>query len=89
MQVKRKGHLMFSYKMVGSAMLLAFAIISVMAINRMTSKPLPPNTNIDVWIPTEEDMKSIDSLYNQVKDIEEDVEELAAVKLVIAFDVLP
>ena len=78
MQGKRKDQVRFSYQMVAFGMFMCSALILALLITKLAPKNVPEveATTNEYWIPTEQDIIEIDSLYNQVKDIEEDVEQL-------------
>ena len=75
MQGKRKDQISFSYKacVVGGVLITAIAIS--LGLWRWMDTPSAP-IKTEMWIPTEEDIIWIDSLHNQVRDIEQDVNEL-------------
>jgi hypothetical protein len=56
-----------------SMFLVTILVLSLMRTDRITEPIGPPH---NYWIPTEDDLIWIDSLQNQVKDIETDVNEL-------------
>ena len=74
-QGKRKHQINFSYKVCMIGMIAIVLIVVAMWLSRWTASPTAPMDN-KLWIPTEEDIIWIDSLHNQVRDIEEDVNEL-------------
>ena len=74
-QGKRKDQVNFSYKVCAIGMVAIIFIVIGMWISRWTATPTAPYDN-KLWIPTEQDIVWIDSLHNQVKDIEDDVIEL-------------
>jgi len=74
-QGKRKDQVEFSYKVCAIGMVVIVAIVVAMWLSRWTASPAAPYEN-KLWIPTEQDIIWIDSLHNQVKDIEDDVIEL-------------
>ncbi len=78
MQGKRDNQITFSYKVCAIGILGIVCIVSALAINEWMTEPQPVEEvqSIDIWIPTEQDMLTIDSLYTIVKETEEDVEEL-------------
>ena len=75
MQGKRKDQIEFSYRVCAIGAVLIVAIIASLGVWRWTATPDAP-IETKQWIPTEEDFIWIDSLHNQVKDIEDDVIEL-------------
>jgi len=74
-QGKRKDQINFSYKVCVISMIAIVLIVIGMWISRWAASPTAPYES-EVWIPTEEDIVGIDSLHNQVRDIEQDVNEL-------------
>jgi len=74
-QGKRKDQIEFSYKVCVIASILAVAVIASLGLWRWTAEPTAPYET-ELWIPTEQDIIWIDSLHNQVKNIEDDVIEL-------------
>ena len=75
MQGKRKDQIEFSYKVCAIGMVGIIAIAITLGVWRWSASPIAPYET-EQWIPTEEDIVWIDSLHNQVRDIEEDVNEL-------------
>ena len=80
MQGKRKDQVEFSYKVCAIGIVGIVAIAMVLGLwNWMEPRSLderPPGPNYNYWTPTEDDLIMIDSLHNQVRDIEEDVNDL-------------
>ena len=74
-QGKRKDQIVFSYKVCAIGFVGIIAIAIALGVWRWTASPTAPIESKQ-WIPTEEDIVWIDSLHNQVRDIEEDVNEL-------------
>jgi len=74
-QGKSKDQVNFSYRVCAVSMIAIILMLIGMWISRWTASPAAPITT-EQWIPTEEDFIWIDSLHNQVKDIEDDVIEL-------------
>jgi len=74
-QGKSKHRIEFSYRLCAIGMVAIVLIVIGMWLSRWTATPTAPYDN-KLWIPTEEDIVWIDSLHNQVKDIEDDVIEL-------------
>jgi len=74
-QGKSKHQIEFSYKICAIGMVAIILMVIGMWLSRWTASPATPITT-EQWIPTEEDIMWIDSLHNQVKDIEDDVVEL-------------
>lgn len=74
-QGKSKHQVEFSYKVCAIGMVAIVLIVIGMWLSRWTASPDAPYDN-KLWIPTEQDIIWIDSLHNQVKDIEDDVIEL-------------
>ena len=75
MQGKRKDQIEFSYKVCAIGMVCMVAIIVALSFWRIADTP-PRQYETEQWIPTEQDLIWIDSLQTQVKDIEQDVNEL-------------
>ncbi len=75
MQGKRNNQITFSYTVCAIGIVLIIAMVISLGVWRWTEPPATHNETIQ-WIPTEEDIIWIDSLHNQVRDIEEDVNEL-------------
>jgi peptidoglycan hydrolase CwlO-like protein len=74
-QGKRRDQIEFSYKVCAIAIVLIVITMIGLGVWRWTASPTAP-IETEQWIPTEEDIIWIDSLHNQVKDIEQDVNEL-------------
>ena len=74
-QGKSKHQIEFSYKVCAIGMIAIIMIVLGMWLTRWTAEPTSTMDN-KLWIPTDEDIIWIDSLHNQVRDIEEDVNEL-------------
>jgi hypothetical protein len=74
-QGKRKDQIEFSYRVCAIGAVLIVAIAIGLGVWRWTAEPTAPYET-EHWIPTEEDIIWIDSLHNQVRDIEQDVNEL-------------
>ncbi len=74
-QGKSKHQVEFSYKVCAIGMIAIILIVIGMWLSRWTASPAT-HYETEQWIPTEEDFIWIDSLHNQVKDIEDDVIEL-------------
>ncbi len=75
MQGKRNNQITFSYTVCAIGMVSIIAIVIALGVWRWTEPPATPYET-EMWIPTEEDIIWIDSLHNQVRDIEQDVNEL-------------
>ena len=75
MQGKRRDQIEFSYKVCAIGMVCMVAIIVALSFWRIADTP-PRQYETEQWIPTEQDLIWIDSLQTQVKDIEQDVNEL-------------
>jgi len=80
MQGKRKDQVEFSYKVCAIGIVGIIAIAIVLGLWRWmepaSADARPPGPNYNYWTPTEDDLIMIDSLHNQVRDIEEDVNDL-------------
>jgi len=74
-QGKSKDQINFSYRVCAVSMIAIILIVIGMWISRWTASPAA-HYETDLWIPTEDDLIMIDSLHNQVRDIEEDVNDL-------------
>ena len=74
-QGKSKHRIEFSYRLCAIGMVAIILIVIGMWLSRWTATPTAPYET-EMWIPTEEDIIWIDSLHNQVRDIEQDVNEL-------------
>ena len=79
-QGKRRDQIEFSYKVCAIGVVGIICIAIVLGLWRwmepQSVDPRPSGPNYNYWIPTEEDILTIDSLYNIVKETEEDVVEL-------------
>ena len=80
MQGKRKDQITFSYKVcVYSISAIVILLVGLVLIEWTMPQPVDPRPagpNYNYWTPTEDDMLTLDSLYNIVRETEEDVEEL-------------
>ena len=80
MQGKRKDQITFSYKVcVYSISAIVILVVGLALIEWTMPQPVDPRPagpNYNYWTPTEDDMLTLDSLYNIVRETEEDVEEL-------------
>jgi len=75
-QGKRRDQIEFSYKVCAIGVVGIIAIAIVLGLWRWMDTPSAHAEPTKLWIPTEEDILTIDSLYKIVKDTEEDVVEL-------------
>ena len=80
MQGKRKNQITFSYKVcvygISAIVILVVGIVAIQWTMPQPVDPRPAGPSYNYWIPTEDDILTLDSLYNIVRETEEDVEEL-------------
>ena len=80
MQGRRRSQISFSYKAciygVSAMIILVIGMVAIEWTMPQPVDPRPIGPNYNYWIPTDEDMLTLDSLYNIVRETEEDVEEL-------------
>tara|TARA_R100000008_G_C3462261_1_gene104806 strand:- start:199 stop:471 length:273 start_codon:yes stop_codon:yes gene_type:complete len=62
---------------IGIVTMFAFAfLITIMVMNVLRGDTIEEPVEPTIWIPTEQDLKEIDSLYIKVKEIENEVDTL-------------
>jgi hypothetical protein len=80
MQGRRKDQIEFSYKVCAIGLVCIVALVIALGVWKWNVPrpvdPRPAGPTYNYWIPTDEDMLTLDSLYNIVRETEEDVEEL-------------
>jgi|TARA_A100001201_G_C4012093_1_gene177888 hypothetical protein len=80
MQGKRKDQIEFSYKVCAIGLICIVALVIALGVWKwnipQSIDPRPVGPTYNYWTPTDEDMLTLDSLYNIVRETEEDVEEL-------------